>query len=67
MTESEQYFRCKKCGKIWEGNEEDRPPECCGEKMVLETLPPCTSADNPEMARTSDTSAPCDDSRGKKS
>ena len=63
MKDKKAMYACLKCGKKAEGTEIDIP-ECCGEKMKLDKLKPCTHAMNPEMVRNTDDDEPCDESRG---
>ncbi|TFH38452.1 MAG: hypothetical protein E4G96_10460 [Chrysiogenales bacterium] len=57
-------YRCFSCNKIREYKEGEPVPICCDGPMTVEHLSPCTSAPNPEMARTVDADEPCDDGRG---
>lgn len=63
----EIIYRCHRCDTTAEYIEGKDAPICCDERMVPEPLPQCTSAANPEMARTNDRDEPCDDNRGGKS
>jgi hypothetical protein len=64
MSEIEHVYRCFSCSAIKEYKEGEAVPICCDKPMVLEKLPQCTTAPNPEMARNSDPDEPCDDGRG---
>ncbi len=67
MPEVQYRCICNKCGRTYEVSAGESLPDCCGEIMAIEPLPPCTVADHPEMTRNSDDSNACDDSRGKES
>ena len=54
-------YECGKCGCK---KKAPCPPECCGHKMSIMPLKPCTSAHGPEHSRPMEDDEPCDDSRG---
>ena len=59
MTET--TYVCPECEKIIAAKEFDPIPTCCGGEMKIQPLPFCTTAPNPEMARSAREDAPCDD------
>ncbi len=65
METKEIIYRCTLCNKTAEYTEGKKAPVCCGEEMIAEPLPHCTSTSHPEMARNSDEDEPCNDGRGK--
>ena len=56
-------YKCSECGKVKSLPESEKAPECCEKEMLLDTLPPCTTASDPEMSRNDDDGVPCDDGR----
>ena len=61
MKKEKYIFRCSECAKTVEYTKGIPAPKCCNKKMVKDPLPFCTSADNPEMARSNDEGDACDD------
>ncbi|MDD4307779.1 MAG: hypothetical protein PHU53_03105 [Thermoplasmata archaeon] len=57
----ENTYECGKCGKVIRATS---LPDCCGRKMTVVKLPPCTSAASAEHSRPMEDEEPCDDSRG---
>jgi len=64
MTEA--LFICPKCGKKVLVKSSEPVPFCCGQEMKAKPLPFCTTAPNPEMARSAMEDTPCDDGTGPK-
>jgi hypothetical protein len=56
---SEVVYTCSVCGKESKVEKGQPIPLCC--KKEMDPLPFCTTAPNPEMARSSDEDLPCDD------
>ncbi|HOD14154.1 MAG TPA: hypothetical protein PK307_09475 [Spirochaetota bacterium] len=65
MSEKQYIYRCFTCSSTKEYREGENAPICCDMAMTRESLPQCTSASHPEMARNADNDEPCDDGRGK--
>jgi len=55
---SEVVYTCSVCGKESKVEKGQPIPLCC--KKEMDPLPFCTTAPNPEMARSSDEDLPCD-------
>jgi hypothetical protein len=52
-------YTCFVCGKEIKAEKGKPAPFCCNKEMG--PLPFCTTAPNPEMARSGDADEPCDD------
>jgi hypothetical protein len=65
MTEA--LYVCPECGKEALVKSSEPVPFCCGLEMKPKPLPFCTTAPNPEMARSTIEDTPCDDGTGPKS
>lgn len=63
MKDQKVMYTCAKCGKQVEKSKHDIP-ECCGQKMQMDKLKPCTHAMHAEMVRNTDDDGPCDEARG---
>ena len=63
---SETIYACPECGKEAAVKPSDPIPKCCGIEMKAKPLPFCTTAPNPEMARSAVEDAPCDDGTASK-
>jgi hypothetical protein len=61
---SEVVYICSVCGRESKVEKGQPVPLCCAKEMG--PLPFCTTAPNPEMARSSDEDLPCDDGTGTK-
>jgi len=58
-------YKCEKCGKTIEVND-DKNPNCCGKPMSKLSLDVCTQPAHAEHARSMESDEPCDDGRAGK-